>query len=320
VPHSFNCKFNNEFHVKDIQNMPLLVSDDLIFQSMANLTHVQDKIHSLLSDFKILEHNFQSSILSDQPIKMSLDKLLSQAKSNNKAYINDISALHASLGYLTNDNISTSIPWLTYFNFITTIAITIFIICKFGCTGLIITAPPVHALNIENSLLSSFQIITEFDIIIIILLLVTILVLFCIFRKTSPSINTHIYLTFFSPDNECTIHLKSTALHVVPNGKLITKAAIPSFRLRVFLYIDWQDIMITCSDITLKLPKHLCLTPIQYFRVKSVLPNLKNVQISARSKTTRHGLLSWVIPFAYPPHYNSADHTAGEAPDHIPIL
>jgi hypothetical protein len=302
LPHSFNCNFNNILTVNSLPNMPLLVNNDLIFESMANLNHVQSKINSLLSDFKILEHNFHSSLLSDQPIKLSLNKLLNQAKMKDRAYINDITALHASLGYLTDDRVSTSIPWLTYINFFLTMLITIFLFLKFGCVGLLITAPPAHALSIEQTLLSNFKLAEWFDIFIILLLLFG-LITFLFFKNKRPCFATYLYITFFSDNNECTLFLRSTNLHVVPNGRLITHSTIPTFRLRLFLYINWQQISLVNSDVTICLPSRILLSPREYYHLRALLPNLKNVQIAAHASTSRNSLVSWVIPFAYPPNY-----------------
>jgi hypothetical protein len=282
--------------------MPLLIANDLIFQSIDNLTHVDTQINALLSDFRVFEHNFDSSLLADQPVKLSLNKLLNIAKTKDKAYINDISALHASLGYLTTEGVSNSITYLTYLNFIIMMLVTVFLLFKFGCVGLLFTAPPTKALSMEETIFKQFELAEWFDICIILILFGTFIV-FLLHKRKRPDFVSNIYLTFFSSSEEFTVFLTSTALYMLPNGRLLTNGTVPSFRLNVILSIDWDEIILQNFEINVPLPTHVMLSPYQYFKLRQILPDLKNVQLTAHLPNNRPSLISWVIPFVYPPTY-----------------
>jgi hypothetical protein len=81
-----------------------------------------------LSSFNVLSHEFAKSVANDAPQRYSLKKLMETARNDNIAYNNEITAMSATLGYISNLIVSNSIFRMIYIHTFLIIEIIIFLV------------------------------------------------------------------------------------------------------------------------------------------------------------------------------------------------
>jgi hypothetical protein len=131
MPRLHSCVKQSEIYIQNQTNIPLLLHAprliDKVFNESRSDTLTQRVAGKLIS-FNVLSQEFAKSVANDASQRYSLKKLMETARNDNIAYNNEISAMYANLGYITNPLISNSVPWMTYLNSVLIIGIIIFLI------------------------------------------------------------------------------------------------------------------------------------------------------------------------------------------------
>jgi hypothetical protein len=202
---------------------------------------------SKLSSFNVLSQEFAKRVANDAPRRYSLKKLMETARNDNIAYKNEISAMSANLGYITNPLISNSIPWMTYVNSVLIIGIIIFLIpCNklptVATTSATAAMLPMQtrAFSIaQQDTITSINLIVEFALTTCIIVGVIVLFWkFCYRERKNKLSKTLFQLTLYACEDEISLELGKSAFKITDTTEFIssTPETLPKITMPVHDY------------------------------------------------------------------------------------
>jgi hypothetical protein len=228
------------------------------------------------------------------------------ARNDNIAYNNEISAMSANLGYITNPLISNSIPWMTYLNSILILGIIIFLIpCNkmptVATAGTAASMLPMQtrAFSIaQQDAITTINLTLDFALTVCIIVGVVILLWkFCYRERKNKLSKTLFQLTLYAGEDEISLELGKSAFKITDTTEFISPASetLPKITVSLSMIIDWQNYVLQTNKSQFHLPNIIKLKPWQLPLLHRVVPQLKALQLTALCDG--HQIQSWTLFF-----------------------
>jgi hypothetical protein len=306
MPRLHSCIKQSEIYIQNQTNIPLLLHAPTLIDEVFNESQsdtLTRRMASKFRSFNVLSQEFAKSVANDAPQRYSLKKLMATARNDNIAYNNEISAMSANLGYITNPLISNSIPWMTYVNTVLIIGIIIFLIpCNkmptVATIGATTSMLPVQTRAFSIAQQDSIAIATltlDFALTICIIVgIVLYLWKFCYKDKKNRLIKTIFQLTLYAGEDEVSLELGKTAFKVTEATDFVSPdALLPRITVSLSMIIDWQNYVLQTNKSQFHLPTIVKLKPWQLPLLHRVVPKLKALQLTALCDG--HQIQSWTL-------------------------
>jgi hypothetical protein len=252
----------------------------------------------------VLKQEFAKSVASDAPQRYSLKKLMQTARNDNIAYNNEISAMSANLGYITNPLISNSVPWITYLNTVLIVGIIIFLV---PCNKMPTVATAGATASMLPTQIRAFSLAQQDTIAVMTLTLDFVLTIciiagivlylwkFCCKDRRTKLIKTIFQITLYAGEDEVSLELGKSAFKVTEATDLVSpdNALLPRITVSLSMIIDWHNYVLQNNSSQFHLPTIVKLKPWQLPLLHRVVPKLKALQLTALCDG--HQIQSWTL-------------------------
>jgi hypothetical protein len=311
MPRLHSC-VKNELYIQNQTNIPLLLHAPTLIDEVFNESRsdtLTQRMASKLSSFNVLSQEFAKSVANDAPQRYSLKKLMATARNDNIAYNNEITAMSANLGYITNPIVSNSIPWMTYINTFLIIGIIIFLVpCnKVPTVATASTAASMLPMSTKAFSIAQQDTVTvmnltlDFALTICIIAIVTLyLWKVCYKDRKNKLIKTVFQLTLYAGEDEISLELGKSAFKVTDTTEFTSPntTLLPKISVSLSMIIDWQNYVLQTNKSQFNLPTIIKLKPWHLPLLHRVVPNLKALQLTALCAGQQ--IQSWTIFYPDP--------------------